>query len=244
MTMQTERKQRFPLYPCRKRRQGGQEVLEFALAAMLMIPIFLGMFTIGMSLIRSIELNSVTRDLDDLYIHSADFSTYGYQQLAQTLATGMNLQFPSFAAGTNLASNTGNSGDGIVWVSQVMWVGALADPNCVAIGAANCANSNSFVFTQRIVFGNSNLTTQKTSTLGTPTGATLSTAGIVANPVTDAGAQLSGSAQTYMSNIWQTTANGQSPLVDGQLTYVVECFFQTSNLSIGTPGQVYAIYFF
>ena len=111
-------------------------------------------------------------------------------------------------------------------------------------GLGGQSSARLWPLTQRIVFGNSNLTTQKTSTLGTPTGATLSTAGIVANPVTDAGAQLSGSAQTYMSNIWQTTANGQSPLVDGQLTYVVECFFQTSNLSIGTPGQVYAIYFF
>jgi hypothetical protein len=231
--------------PSRKRRQSGHEVMEFALSALLMIPIFLGMFNTGMNLIRSIEVQSVTRDLDDLYIHGADYSSYSYQQLAQTLATGMNLQFPVFAAGTNVASNTGTSGDGIVWVSQVEYVGATTDPTCTAALPTTCTNANSFVFTQRIVFGNSNLTSQKNSTLGTPTGATLSTSGVVANPATDANAKLPTAGQTYMTNLWQTTANGQSPLIDGQTSYVVESFYQTSNISIGgTVGQVYAIYFF
>lgn len=241
--MQTEKQ--FPRSLLRKKRQSGQEVMEFALSALLMIPIFLGMFNTGMNLIRSIEVQSVTRDLDDLYIHGADFSSYSYQQLAQTLATGMNLQFPSFSASSNQATNTGTSGDGIVWVSQVMYVGATTDPTCTAALPTTCANANSFVFTQRIVFGNSNLTTLKTSTLGTPTGATLSSSGVVANPATDATAKLPSAGQTYMTNLWQTTANGQSPLVDGQTAYVVESFFQTNNISISsTGGQVYAIYFF
>jgi hypothetical protein len=236
---------KFPPSLTRKQRQSGQEVMEFAIAAMLMIPMFLAMFNTGMNLIRSIEVQSVTRDLDDLYIHGADFSSIGYQQLAQTLATGMNLQFPTFATGTNQATNTGTSGDGIVWVSQVEYVGLTSDPICTAALPTTCNNANSFVFTQRILFGNSNLTSQKNSTLGSPTGATLSSSGIVANPATDPNAKLPGTGQTYMTNLWQTTANGQSPLVDGQTAYVVECFFQTPNISINsTGGQVYAIYFF
>ena len=148
----------------RKRRQSGHEIMEFALSAILLIPIFLGMFNVGMNLIRSIEVQSVTRDLDDLYIHGADFSSYSYQLLAQTLATGMNLQFPAFTGtptNTNQASNLGTTGDGIVWVSQVEWIGGTTAPNCVAVGASNCTNTNSFVFTQRIVFGNSSLTTSE-----------------------------------------------------------------------------------
>jgi hypothetical protein len=232
----------------RKRRQSGHEIMEFALSAILLIPIFLGMFNVGMNLIRSIEVQSVTRDLDDLYIHGADFSSYSYQLLAQTLATGMNLQFPAFTGtptNTNQASNLGTTGDGIVWVSQVEWIGGTTAPNCVAVGASNCTNTNSFVFTQRIVFGNSSLTSQKTSNLGTPTGETLSTSGEVANPVTDATAQLPSAGQTYMQSLWQTSANGQQSLIDGQTIYVVECFFQTPNISISsTGGKVYAIYFF
>lgn len=230
----------------RKRRQSGHEIMEFALAAIFLIPFFLGMYNTGMNLIRSIQVNDVARDMDDLYIHGADFSSYSYQLLGQRLATGLNLQFPTFTSGnTNQASNLGTTGDGIVWVTQVEWIGALTDPNCVAVGAANCHNTGKFVFTQRIVFGNTNLTSQKTSSLGNPTGATLSTAGEVANPVTDTTAQLTGAGMTYMDGLWQTTANGQTPLIDGQTVYVVECFFQTPNISISNSGgQVYAIYFF
>ena len=184
--------------------------MEFALGAMLMIPIFLAMFNTGMNLIRSIEVQSVTRDMDDLYIHGADYSSYGYQQLAQTLATGMNLQFPSF-------SRRDQPGDEHRHLRRRHRMGEPGGvrrphhgPTCTAALPTTCTNANSFVFTQRIVFGNSNLTTQKNSTLGTPTGATLSTSGIVANPATDANAKLPSAGQTYMTNLWQTTANGQS----------------------------------
>ncbi len=48
-----------------------------------------------------------------------------------------------------------------------------------------------------------------------------------------------------MQSLWQTSANGQQPLIDGQTIYVVECFFQTPNISISsTGGKVYAIYYF
>src|ERR1700730_3300633 len=94
----------------RRKTQSGQEIIEFALVAILLVPTFLGTFIVGMNLIRSIQCNQMCRDLTDMYIHGADFSTYAMQTMAQRLAQGLNLQIGSSFAG-NSASNTGNSGN-------------------------------------------------------------------------------------------------------------------------------------
>jgi hypothetical protein len=67
----------------RKKTQGGQEIFEFALIVLLLVPAFLGAFIVGMNLIRSIQCNQMCRDLTDMYIHGADFSTYSMQTMAQ-----------------------------------------------------------------------------------------------------------------------------------------------------------------
>ena len=227
-----------------KNKEKGQEIVEFALVSLMIIPVFIGMFVTGMNLIVSIQTNNMVRNLGNLYIHGADFSSYAYQDLARRMGTGLNLQMPSFSG--NLQSNTSTSGDGIVRITQLMYVGTNTDPNCVAVGAANCVNRNSFVFTQRVVFGNSSVETAHPSFAGDPTGATLSSMESVSNPVTDVHAALSISAQTAMNSLWQTTANGQQPLKDGQILYVSEAYFQTPSLSLGnvTSNGVYARCFF
>lgn len=238
-----------PISKRRRRLQGGQEILEFGLTAILLIPLFLGMVVSGMSVIVSSQVNTIARDLDNMYIHGADFSTAPYQALAQTLTNGLGFQYPAFPSGTNnIQSNTGTSGNGIIWITQVMWVGGTSSPNCQSVGATNCTNQNSFVYTQQIVFGNSNLTSQVNTSVGNAAsnGATLSTSGIVTNPVTDATAALPSGAQTAMQGLWQTTNNGQTALVDGQIIYISEAYFQTPNLSIGAINNTgtYARYFF
>ena len=231
----------------RKKRQAGQEIIEFALMAMFLVPMLLGTFVVGMNIIKNLQANQVVRDLNNIYIHGGDFSTYPMQQLAQRLGQGLNLQFPAFANGSiNVSSNTGAAGDGLVWVSQIMYIGATTDPHCVTVSASNCTNHDSFVFTQRIVFGNSNLNSVHPSSLGDATGATLTNAGNVQNYVTDSNAQLSSSAETALKTLWQTTLNGQTPLTDGQVVYVIEGYFQTPSLSLGsvTSKGIYARTFF
>ena len=222
---------KIPVPEHRRRRQKGQEIIEFAFVALLFVPMFLGMFVIGMNLIMSIQANNMVRSLGNLYIHGADFSTYPYQQLAQRMGTGLNLQMPSFSG--NVQSNTGSSGDGLIWITQVMYVGSTTDPNCKGAGAGNCTNHDSFVFMQRVLFGNSTLAAQHPSSMGDPTGATISSQGSVSNPVTDVKAKLPVAGQTAMVALWQTTANGQAPLTDGQVFYAAEGFFQTPSLSLG-----------
>ena len=115
----------------RRKTQSGQEIFEFGLALCLLMPTFLGAFIVGMNLIRSIQCNQMCRDLTDMYIHGADFSTYSMQQMAQRLAQGLNLQIGSSFSG-NENSNNSASGNGLVTVTQIMYVGTTAQPNCQA----------------------------------------------------------------------------------------------------------------
>ena len=231
--------------PRRKNSQTGQEILEFGLVMILFVPMFLGTFVVGMNLIRSIQCNQVVRDLTDMYIHGGDFSTYSMQQEAQRLAQGLNLQIGSSFSG-NQRANTSNSGNGLVTVTQIMYVGATTDPNCQAVGAGNCTNHDSFVYTQQLQFGNGTLANSGSVSLGTPSGATINSSGIVSNPVTDSHAALASGPQAGMRSIWQTTNNGQQSLADGQVVYIVEGFFQSPDLSVGSlsGNGVYARYFF
>ncbi len=209
-----------------------------------LMPMFMGTMVTGMLLIRYIQASHMCRDMADMYIHQSDFSTYPMQQLAQRLASGLNLQIGGSFAGNN-ANNTSNGGSGIVTVSQIMYIGPTTAPSCAAIGASVCTNHDSFVLTQRIQFGNGTLLTQSPSSLGA-TSAVVSNAGIVQNIVTDSRAKLQEPAQTNMRNLWQVSTGGRTPLVDGQVSYVVETYFTASDLSLGsfTATGVYARYFF
>jgi hypothetical protein len=236
----------------RRKTQSGQEIMEFGLAAVLLVPVLIGSFVVGMNLIRSIQCNQVCRDLDSMYIHGGDFSTYPLQQEAQRLAQGLNLQMPSFAGNQN--SNLGTLGNGLVTVTQIMWIGSTTSANCVASLPAVCTNANSFVFTQQIQFGNSNLANANTVTVGQCPTAILNTSGIVAisngSYITDARAALAGAAQTNMQALWQSNSEVGSgtatPLTDGQVAYIVETYFQSPDLSVGSlaGNGVYARYFF
>jgi hypothetical protein len=221
-------------------------LLEFGLLLAVLVPLLLGTFVTGISLVRSIETNQMDRDLTDMYIHGADFSTYPMQQLAQRLGRGLNLQIGAAFNG-HQQLNTGNGGDGLVTVSQITWVGTTAEPSCVAVGNGNCTNHDKFVFTQRMQFGNGTLSGQHPSSLGSPGGgATITSAGIVLNYVTDSNAALPGAAQTDMQNLWQLSGGGRTPLADGRVVYVVETYIQSLNLGLNlySTGGVYARYFF
>jgi hypothetical protein len=229
----------------RRKSQSGQEILEFGLVAILFVPLLTGAFIVGMNLIRSIQCNQVCRDLTNMYIHGADFSTYAYQQLAQRLAQGLNLQIGSSFAGSQ-QSNTGNTGRGLVTVTEIMYVGPTTAGNCTAVGSSNCTNHDSFVYLQQVQFGNGTLASANTVTLGACPLAVMNTAGLAQNPVTDSRARLSGTAQTSMTNQWQVNTGGQVPLTDGQVVYIVETYFQSPDLSVGSlaGNGVYARYFF
>ena len=223
----------------RGNRQKGQELIEFALITSMFSVLLLGSFVTGMSLIRSTQVQQACRDLTAMYIHGADYSTYAMQQVAQRLSRGLNMQIGTSFTG-NHAQNTSNSGSALVTVNTLMYIGTTSQPNCQSVGAGNCTNHDSFVFIQRIRFGNGTLVTEKPSSFGDPSTTAISASGILQNPATDAGAKLPGSAQTATQNLWRTQ------LQDGQMVYVVELYAQEPDLSFGTfSGRgIYARYFF
>ena len=223
-----------------------------------MFPFFIGIFVVGMNLIKSNQASLLIRDLGDIAIHGGDFSSYQMQQLAQRLGNSLNLQFPAFGSGvTNKQTNTGANGDGIVWMTQIMYVGPTAGAQCSTVGASNCTNANSFVYVSQVVFGSSAVNTARPSTLGSAAGngctfANSGSSGSVLNYLTDAHAKLPSAAQTAMTNVWQTVnlTEGNAALTDGQVVYISEGYFQTPTLTLGntgTPGisqGVYAISYF
>ncbi len=229
----------------RRKTQSGQEIVEFGLVAVLLVPMLIGAFVVGMNLIRSIQCNQVCRDLDSMYIHGGDFSTYPLQQEAQRLAQGLNLQIGASFAG-NQQSNTGNAGNGLVTVTQIMWIGATTAARCMGVLPAVCTNANSFVYTQQMQFGNGSLASPVTVSLGTCPPAIMNTSGVVQGYVTDSHAEITGSAQTNLLALWQVNNGTTTALADGQVVYVVETYFQSPDLSVGSlsGNGVYARYFF
>ncbi len=229
----------------RRETQSGQEILEFGLVAVVLVPMLIGAFVVGMNLIRSIQCNQVCRDLDSMYIHGGDFSTYPLQQEAQRLAQGLNLQIGASFAG-NQQSNAANAGNGLVTVTQIMWIGSTTSASCVAVGASKCANANSFVYTQQIQFGNGTLANLSVVSLGTCPAAIMNASGVVQNYVTNVQAQIVGAAQANLKSLWQVSNGATTPLTDGQVAYVVETYFQSPDLSVGSlsGNGVYARYFF
>lgn len=219
----------FPRPVTRRRRssQAGQEIMEFALVGLMFVPLFLGMFIASMNLIRAIQVTHVCRDIGNMFIHGGDFSDYGLQSQAARLANGLGLDVGSTFTGNRNANNSG-AGRGVVIISQITFIGA---PSCAAVAPAACTNSNQYVFTQRIVFGNTSL---RASNFGTPT-AVINSNGIVQNYTTDSRAVAPG----FASNL-------QTQMVDGQVIYIAEVYFDSPDLAVSaiTPGGIYSRVFF
>jgi hypothetical protein len=219
----------------RRKKQGGNEMIEFALMAIFLVPLLLWMFVNGMNLIRIIEAQQVCRDIGNQYIHGLDFSTHAAQTLAADLSTGFGLTVSGFSGDSsgNEQSNTSNSGNGLVILSEIMFVGSSA---CATLPTGtSCTNSGKYVFLQRLAFGNASLqfnSTTVASALGSPT-ATMSDSGIVQNYLTDA-------------NAVSSTSGNFITLADSQVAYVVETFFGSPTLGFSAypAGGVYNRNFF
>ena len=227
---------RIPVSISRARNQRGNEIIEFALIAVLLVPTFLWVFINGMNLVRFNQSTEINRDLGSLYIKGTDFSTYPPQQLAVRLAQGYGLTVSSFTG--NQHTNNSGSGNGYVVFSQIMYVGSTSGHTCQG-ASPSCVNANSYVYLQRIDFGNAGLQfngVTVASKLGGNVGsATINTSGLVQNYLTDPN-----TVATSMPSLVPST------YADGQVAYVVETFFATPTMDFsGLPtGGLYGRTFF
>lgn len=125
----------------RVRSRRGSSLIEFALVAIFLVPLFFGTISIGMNLGRSVQISQIVRDTGHLYVRNVDFSKPASSNMVLRLAQGMNM--------------TVNGGQGVVILSKMRFIG---DAQCLAgTGSTSCANKNSAVVVQRYLIGNASL---------------------------------------------------------------------------------------
>lgn len=194
----------------RKKREGGNAILESTLCFIFLVPLLVGSVGIGMSLNRAIQANQVTRSAGHMYARGLNFAQAGNQQLLVRMATGLNLQL--------------TGGDGVVYLTRAVKIG---DAQCLAGGVdiSQCSNRGQTVITGRIIFGNSSL---RTSSYGSPSSAFFNSNG-------DAAAvdYLKQSA-LVLSNFNSTLVLGE-----GENAYIAETFFSSAGTGFGMGKGAY-----
>lgn len=137
-----------------RKRQRGNAVIEFALSAAVLLPMFLGMLWGGISLGRGIQITQITRDAGHMYAKNIDFTAVANKDIVVRLALGTNM--------------TRDGGNGVVILSQIMKV---YESDCIdaSLSLGECTNVGQTVFLHRATIGNTGLTDGQ-SRFGTPTG--------------------------------------------------------------------------
>ena len=197
-----------------RKRQRGNQVIEFALCSVFLVPLFLGTVVLGMRLGRSIQVTQVVRDTAHMYARFVDFAKTGNQEMVVRIASGLKM--------------TRTGGNGVVILSQVMQIG---DQQCAEGGVAipDCFNRTRSVVIHRVVIGNSSL---RQSSLATPTPALVGADGKIA-PVN----------YLREASVVATNFASMLVLNSGELAYVVEGYFISPELdSFGAylPSGVYS----
>src|SRR5687768_18278725 len=92
----------------RKKSQGGNNVIEFALVGMPLVLLLLGVTSTGLALGRSVQVAQVCRDAASMYVRGVDFSKAGNQDVLVRLTHGLQM--------------TRTGGEGVVILSKVTWI--------------------------------------------------------------------------------------------------------------------------
>jgi Flp pilus assembly protein TadG len=209
----------------------GNSILEFALVASLfLVPMLAGSYTMGMALVKMLQVGQVARDANILVVRGIDLSQSDNQSLVVKTASGLGMN----VAGSNTPST---SGLGVVILTTIRLVSGT---DCAAQGYAasgtladgepnypTCPNFLKYVFTQRIVIGNS---AKLTSVTGNP-GDTLASNGTLsaAQYVTDTVDQAQGFP-------------GLVTLTEGTNAYIAESAFDISAMNVFATPQMGIIY--
>ena len=160
--------------PSQRRRQRGNELIEFALVATLLLPLLFGTVVVGLNLGRSIQVTQVSRDAGHMYARNVDFSAPANQALIERLAQGLDIH--------------ATGGSGVVILSTVTFIGQA---QCTAAGLSSgaCANLNYPVIINRIVIGNSSA---RSSAFGAPNPELIDGSGNVDDYMTNTSARADG----------------------------------------------------
>jgi len=153
--------------------ESGNTMLEFALAMSILVPMFAGMFSIGISLSKSIQVSNVCQDGVLLMVNSntepnagLDLSQVQNQRIIVRAAQGLGMN-------SDAQDDPSSTGNAVVILSKVTMVGpnecstgvVPAPHNAPPWNSSKCPNYGQYVFSYRVVIGNG---TRWTSTFGNP----------------------------------------------------------------------------
>ena len=118
-------------------------MIEFVLCTgLLIVPIFFGIITFGLSLVLANQVTEVCRDTGHMFAYGVDMSQSTSQQLVTNqLAQGLGM--------------TTSGGRGVIYLSTLTYVDGTS---CTAAGfqanSASCPNINQTIVIKRIIIGN------------------------------------------------------------------------------------------
>ncbi len=182
--------------------------VEFVLVmALVMVPLLLGTMVVGFNLIRSIQVNQVNRDAGHMYARGVDFSSDTNGRADRAILFQMAPKL----------TDTTSGGVEVLILSTIEYVGTTT--------CTSCGNLYHAVFMQQITLGNASL---RTSNFGTVSAASMLSdgSGNVRDPMNDATVRAD---RILNNNILPTMA-------DGQIAYVSETFYNSTDLNI--PGYM------
>ena len=185
-------------------RERGGSLLEFVLCfALFWTPLFFGMWNVGFSLIRAIQVTEVCRDAAHMLAFGIDFSQASNQTMLQYIAQGLNL------------TPTGSS---VVILSVVTYL----DSTC------NCTNANQYVITRRIIIGNASvISSTAPSAFGNPTASDMDSSGNILQSTYMSDKTC---VATNFSNL-MPVVNGVPALTVNQFAYMAEMTLTSTDLS-------------
>ncbi len=185
------------------RSERGNSLIEFSLVIVFLLPIMFGVFSVGMSLTKSVQAAVVARDSGSMFMRYVDFSVAQNKELIVRVSRGLGM--------------TVNSGNGTVILTQIMKAGTA---QCVPTysSTAACPNFNRHVMIKRIVIGNSTLTS---SSFGTPASSIITSDGSITTNNYLANSTARADAFDAIMN-----------LGDGEFAFVAEAYFRTPELDL------------
>jgi hypothetical protein len=120
----------------------------YALGAIFLVPLAIGVLMVNSSASRNDHANQVTRDVASMYAQGLDFSVHSNQNIAMNVAEGLGMNI--------------RGGKGVLILSKIR---VVHDSDCPSKPPGNCANKGYAVITQRFAIGNVAL---RASSFGTP----------------------------------------------------------------------------
>ncbi len=218
----------------KRRQERGGSVVEFGVVAMSLVLMMVGTGVFGVNLIKVEQTEQVSHEAGRMFAAGLDLSLPGNQTIIATIGTDLGL------------STTAGQGSSDVILSALTYVDkatCASDGQVDAQGnpTAGCTNYGQWVFTIRLVIGNSSVHSSGLGSplTGGPTGVTINSDGTISlsDYVTKSGA-----VATFSSiNPYSTAGGNVSGLPSGQFLYIAEASALTFTMAPYTsPAATYA----